>query len=90
VVILYVIIVYDVGVERVNKVRIYLKQYLNWVQNSVFEGELTDSEYMKITNGLKEIIDESLDHVICYKSKDRKYLDVDEIGTKKAEISTII
>jgi CRISPR-associated protein Cas2 len=90
VVILYAIIVYDVGVERVNKVRIYLKQYLNWVQNSVFEGELTESEYMKITNGLRELIDESLDHVICYKSKDRKYLDVDEIGTKKAEISTII
>ena len=51
VVILYVIIVYDVGVERVNKVRIYLKQYLNWVQNSVLEGELTEPEYMKVMNG---------------------------------------
>lgn len=90
VVILYVVIVYDVGVERVNKVRIYLKQYLNWVQNSVFEGELTEPEYMKIMNHLKEIIDEPLDHVICYKSRDKRYLDTDEIGTRKAEISTII
>ncbi len=90
VVILYVVIVYDVGVERVNKIRIYLKQYLNWVQNSVFEGELTEPEYMKIMNRLNEIIDESLDHVICYKSRDKRYLDTDEIGTKKAEISTII
>ncbi len=84
------IIVYDVGEERVNKVRVYLKQYLNWVQNSVLEGELTEPEYMKIMNGLKDIIDEKLDHVICYKSRDRRYLNIDEVGTKKAEISTII
>ncbi len=84
------VIVYDVGVERVNKIRIYLKQYLNWVQNSVFEGELTEPEYMKIMNHLKEIIDESLDHVICYKSRDKRYLDTDEIGSRKAEISTLI
>ena len=90
VVILYVIIVYDVGVERVNKVRVYLKQYLNWVQNSVLEGELTEAEYMKVMNGLRDVIDESLDNVICYKTKDRKYLAIDEIGTKKAEITTII
>lgn len=84
------IIVYDVGEERVNKVRIYLKQYLNWVQNSVLEGELTEAEYMKVMNGLRDVIDESLDNVICYKTKDRKYLAIDEIGTKKAEITTII
>jgi CRISPR-associated protein Cas2 len=90
VVILYVIIVYDVGVERVNKVRIYLKQYLNWVQNSVLEGELTEPEYLKIMTGLRDVIDESQDNVICYKSRDRKYLAIDEIGTKKAEIITII
>jgi len=58
VVILYVIIVYDVGEERVNKVRIYLKQYLNWVQNSVLEGELTEAEYMKVMNGLRDVIDD--------------------------------
>ena len=87
---MYVIIVYDVGEERVNKVRIYLKQYLNWVQNSVLEGELTEAEYMKIMHGLRDVIDESQDNVICYKTKDRKYLAIDEIGTKKAEITTII
>jgi len=85
-----VIIVYDVGEERVNKVRIYLKQYLNWVQNSVLEGELTDSEYLKIMSGLRDVIDESQDNIICYKTRDRRYLTIDEIGTKKAEITTII
>ena len=87
---MYVIIVYDVGEERVNRVRIYLKQYLNWVQNSVLEDELTESEYLKIMNGLRDVIDESQDNIICYKTRDRKYLAIDEIGTKKAEITTII
>ena len=87
---MYVIIVYDIGVERVNKVRIYLKQYVNWVQNSVFEGELTRAEYLKITNHLKGLIEKSHDHIIFYKSRDKKYLDIDQIGTKKAETSTII
>ncbi|MCW7078368.1 MAG: CRISPR-associated endonuclease Cas2 [Canidatus Methanoxibalbensis ujae] len=31
---MYVIIVYDVNVERVAKIYHYLLKYLNWVQNS--------------------------------------------------------
>jgi CRISPR-associated protein Cas2 len=35
---LYVVIVYDVDVARVPKVCKFLRRYLHWVQNSVFEG----------------------------------------------------
>ncbi|MDK2781745.1 MAG: CRISPR-associated protein Cas2 [Archaeoglobi archaeon] len=38
---LYVIIAYDVNVQRVNRVKKFLRMYLNWVQNSVFEGTRT-------------------------------------------------
>ena len=51
---MYVIIVYDVNVERVNKVKSFLRQYLYWIQNSVFEGELTRSEFRKVSDGLME------------------------------------
>jgi CRISPR-associated endoribonuclease Cas2 len=87
---MYVVIVYDVNVEYVNKVRIFLKQYLNWVQNSVFEGELTEAEHIKIMKHLDSIIKKSNGHVLCYKSRDRKYLEIDEIGIPKAEISNIL
>lgn len=87
---MYVVLVYDVNVEHVNKVRIFLKQYLNWVQNSVFEGELTEAEYLKIMNHLEKIIKTSYGHVLCYKSRDKKYLQIDEIGIPKAEISNIL
>ena len=87
---LYVIIVYDMGVDRLNKVRIFLKQYLNWVQNSVFEGELTKAEYLKVRSRLNELIDENADCIFIYHVRDRKYLDLDELGTRRAEIDTII
>lgn len=86
----YVVIVYDVGVERVNKVRTFLRQYMNWVQNSVFEGELTKAELVKIRSKLKELIDENYDHIICYSSRDKKYLGIENIGTPKVDISNII
>jgi CRISPR-associated protein Cas2 len=87
---MYVIIVYDAGVKRLNKVRIFLKQYLNWVQNSVFEGELTKAEYMRIRLRLKDLIDEDEDCIFIYHVRDRKYLGFEELGTRKAEIDTII
>ena len=50
------IIVYDVSVKRVNKVCQFLREYLDWIQNSVFEGELTKSEVKQIETRLKDII----------------------------------
>ncbi|KXS44421.1 CRISPR-associated endonuclease Cas2 [Methanolobus zinderi] len=87
---MYVIIVYDAGIERLNKIRIFLKQYLNWVQNSVFEGELTKAEYMKVRSRLKELIDDDLDCIFIYHVRDKKYLGIEELGTRKAEIDSII
>lgn len=84
------IIVYDAGIDRLNKIRIFLKQYLNWVQNSVFEGELTKAEYMKVRSRLKELIDDDLDCIFIYHVRDKKYLGIEELGTRKAEIDSII
>ena len=64
---MYVIIVYDINVDRVNKVKSFLRRYLYWIQNSVFEGEVTDSEFEIIYKGLMKIIDEEVDSIIIYK-----------------------
>ncbi|MDD4332135.1 MAG: CRISPR-associated endonuclease Cas2 [Methanosarcinaceae archaeon] len=86
---MYVVVVYDVGVERVNKVRIFLRQYMNWRQNSVFEGELTKAEYVKVRSNLKELTN-SRDHVVFYSTRDKKYMGIEELGTPKAETGNII
>ncbi|WP_421077886.1 CRISPR-associated endonuclease Cas2 [Methanothermococcus sp. Ax23] len=87
---MYVIIVYDVGVERVNKIKKFLRTWLNWVQNSVFEGELTESEFLKVEDGLKNIIDKELDSIIIFKLRDRKYIDRKVLGIEKNIQSDIL
>ncbi len=87
---IFVIVVYDVGVKRVNKLKASLRQYLNWIQNSVFEGELTESEYRAVVKLVEAIILKSHDHLVIYSLNDRKYIDRKEYGTPKLDNSNII
>lgn len=84
------IIVYDIAVERVNKVKMFLRQYLKWIQNSVFEGELTESELRYVERSLGKIVNESSDHVVAYVLSDKKFLTRDEFGTPKLDVSNVI
>lgn len=87
---MYVIIVYDVNVDRVNKVKSFLRQYLFWIQNSVFEGELTKSEFKIVVDGLKNIIDEDTDSIIIYKLMMEESLERDVLGIEKSPIDEIL
>ncbi len=87
---MYVIVVYDCNVDRVNKVRKFLKTYLNWVQNSVFEGELTKVQYLKVKTGVKNLIKTGEDSVFFYSVKDKKYMKFEELGSKKTGVDIII
>jgi len=87
---LYVVVVYDVAVERINKIRQFLKQYLNWIQNSAFEGELTVGSLAEVKVGLKELIDENQDSIIFFIAMSQKWLKKEVLGIEKSEISSII
>ena len=87
---MYVVLVYDIDESRVNKVNKYLKRFLHWIQNSVFEGELTKSQYSIMVDGLKDIIDEDVDSIIIYKCKSEKTIDRINIGVEKNTTDMII
>ena len=87
---MYVIIVYDINVDRVNKVKSFLRQHLFWIQNSVFEGDVTESEFEVIYKGLIEIIDEEVDSVIIYKLRMEELLNREVLGIEKAPIEEIL
>lgn len=87
---MYVIIVYDINVDRVNKVKSFLRQYLYWIQNSVFEGEVSDSEFEIIYNGLMKIIDEDVDSIIIYKLRMAELLNREVLGIEKSPIDEIL
>ncbi len=87
---MYVIVVYDVAVERLDKVRGLLRQYLNWVQNSAFEGELTAGRLEELTVALRDIIEESVDSVIFYTLSNPSWLKKRVVGREKSEVSPIV
>lgn len=87
---MYCLIVYDVGVERVNKIHKFLRRYLNWVQNSVFEGELGEADYVAVKKKMKEMIDPERDSILLFKFADKKYMQKEVIGLERNSTETII
>lgn len=87
---MYVLLVYDVDVSRVPKVCKYLRRYLHWVQNSVFEGELRESQLEEIRQGLKKLIDPDTDSIYLYRVRDAKWLDKEIIGQERSPTDAII
>ena len=63
---MYVIVVYDIEVERLNDVRKFLKRFLHHVQRSVFEGKITKSQLFYILRKLKRMINPEKDSIIIY------------------------
>jgi CRISPR-associated protein Cas2 len=80
---MFVILVYDANERRVQKFHKICKKYLMHVQNSVFEGEITDADLRKLTDELREVIEETEDSVLIYKFRTRKYFERESIGIKK-------
>lgn len=78
----YAIIVYDVEVKRLNKIREFLRRFLFHVQNSVFEGGIKESDIYYIEKMLKKIINEEKDSVIIYVLPSNTILRKIEIGKK--------
>lgn len=87
---MYVIIVYDVDQRRVQRVCNFLRRYLNWVQNSVFEGELTESQLARVKEGLLKRIDEEEDSVYIYILSDRKWVRREVVGQVKMPTDSVI
>ncbi|MDN5330859.1 MAG: CRISPR-associated protein Cas2 [Tepidanaerobacteraceae bacterium] len=87
---MFLILVYDVGEKRVGKVLKICRKYLNWVQNSVLEGEITEAAMRKLKLELKRAIDEKEDSVIFYILRTTKYSEREILGIKKGGDEMII
>ncbi len=87
---MYVLIVYDVSVERVAKVHKCLKRFLHWRQNSVFEGELTDAQIEKVKVDLNKIINDKADSLLIYIARDEKWLKREVLGHIKNSTDNLL
>ncbi len=80
---MYVILVYDVDVSRVSKVCKFLRRYLHWVQNSVFEGELRESQLEEVRLGLGTLIDPQSDSIYLYRVRDARWISKEILGQER-------
>jgi len=87
---MYVILVYDIGEKRVGKMLKLCRKYLNWIQNSVFEGDITEVKLEELKVKSRKLMKEDTDSVILFKSRDEKWLYKEVIGTERSKLDNII
>lgn len=87
---MYVILVYDIAEKRVTKMLKLCRRYLNWIQNSVFEGEISEVKLKELLHKATQIMDTEIDSVIVFKSRNEKWLDKEVIGKEKNELNNVL
>ncbi len=87
---MYVILVYDIEVKRVAKMLKLCRQYLNWIQNSVFEGEVTEVKLKELLYKAKNIMELDNDSIIVFQSRQEKWLEKLVVGKEKNELDNMI
>ena len=87
---MYIILVYDIGEKRVGKMLKLCRQYLNWIQNSVFEGELNQVKLDELLYRAKLIMKLESDSIIVFKTRQEKWLEKVIVGQEKNNLDNII
>lgn len=83
---MYIILVYDINLENkegqkvLRKVFKTCKKYLFHIQNSVFEGEISQAQLLKMKAELDEYIRNDKDSVIVFKSRNQRWLEKEFLG----------
>jgi CRISPR-associated protein Cas2 len=77
---MYIILVYDIqldeeGPKVLRRVFKICKKYLTHIQNSVFEGELTEGQVFALRTELHKFLRHKIDSCIIFKSNNQKWLD---------------
>ncbi len=86
---MYLIIVYDTEHENCIKLHKLLKKYLFWNQNSVFEGNVTQAQFIKIKKLLNDLRSEN-SHITLYSVESERLLHREELGHAKGCVSNIL
>ena len=93
---MYVIAMYDINTEtkagqkRLRQIFKLMKKYLIWIQNSVFEGEITKAKFEEMKLKVNNLIDNAIDSVIFFKSRDIKWMDKEICGFEKDDTDNFL
>ena len=87
---MYVILVYDFGEKRVSKMLKLCRKYLNWIQNSVFEGEISEVRLKELLMQSKSFMRKEEDSIIIFSGHSQRALDKQIIGKERSGIDIFL
>ncbi|MGC8773528.1 MAG: CRISPR-associated endonuclease Cas2 [Conexivisphaera sp.] len=84
------IVVYDVSDQtRMNRLRRFLRARMSWIQNSVFEGDMSEGQLRYLMAGIEDVIGEE-DSVIVYALPTDRYLERRTLGRTKGDMGFVV
>ena len=87
---MHILLMYDIGEKRVQKVRKVCLKYLFPIQLSVFEGELTEAQLRKLKVDIRRVIDENYDSILIFKINNPVWIKKEVVGQEKNDHGNII
>ncbi len=87
---MYCILVYDIGEKRVAKMLKLCRQYLNWIQNSVFEGNISSLKLKELKYKASQIMDKEYDSLIIFTSRNPRWLEKEVIGKERNSLDVFL
>ena len=77
---MHVIAIYDVREKRVGKVLKLFRKYLTWIQNSVFQGDITKAKLEELKMKLLDIIESDYDSIVFFVMRTEKSFQKQFVG----------
>ncbi|HJC97656.1 MAG TPA: CRISPR-associated endonuclease Cas2 [Candidatus Phocaeicola merdavium] len=87
---MYVILVYDFGEKRVSKMLKLCRKYLNWIQNSVFEGEISEVRLKELLMQSDKFMKKDEDSIIIFSGQSQSSMDKRIIGKERSTIDIFL
>ncbi|GAD07603.1 CRISPR-associated endoribonuclease Cas2 [Porphyromonas crevioricanis] len=87
---MYIILVYDIGEKRVGKMLKLCRKYLNWIQNSIFEGEISEVKLLELKGLAQKLMDKREDSLIIFASRQERWLEKEIIGKERCSTDVFL
>lgn len=87
---MYVILVYDFREKRVGKMLKLCRRYLNWIQNSVFEGEISEARLKELLMKSGKFMDKDEDSIIVFKGLSQMSMKKQIIGRERSSTDVFL
>ncbi|MDO4763656.1 MAG: CRISPR-associated endonuclease Cas2 [Flavobacteriaceae bacterium] len=87
---MHIILMYDISGKNVVKMLKLCRRYLNWIQNSVFEGEISEAQLKDLMAEAMKLIDKEKDSLIIFKIRQEKWLYKEVLGKEVDTMGNIL